>query len=348
VTSSIRKFGGAISAAPILLLLSFVLMPACENLPTGPARNWGGTKIKGMTLVDWTADGYGSSQALASVDDIALLGANTLTIVVTAYQTDQHASHIRIDAQRTPTRQSVAAVILRAQSLPSPQTICIKLHVDVDNGVWRGTIEPSDPAAWFADYSAFVVTWAVEAEAAGVQQLVIGNELAGTLRQEDRWRALIQEVRSVYTGVIIYAASWDEAPKVPFWDAVDLAGINFYAPVSQRDDPHRMDLLRGWQPWIERIRLVHKLARRDILISEIGYRSVNGAGRHPYDFATSAAVDLQEQADLYWAALEVLSDKPWIRGVYWWNWLARGNPQEELSDYTPKGKPAAMELSNAW
>lgn len=335
-------------AAPAFLFALLLVMPACESLPTGPAQRWDSTKIKGMTLADWTANGYGNAQALAAVDDVAALGANTLTVVVTAYQTDERASSVRIDAQKTPTRQSVAAVILRAQSLPSPQDICIKLHVDVDNGAWRGTIEPSNPTAWFEDYRAFVMDWAVEAEAAGVPQLVIGTELAGTLKYEDRWRGLIAQVRGGYSGTIIYAASWDEAPEVPFWDAVDLAGINLYVPVSQRDDPHRMDLLRGWQPWVERIRLVHKLADRDIVVSEIGYRSVDGAGRHPYDFSTDGDIDLQEQADLYWAALEVLSDKPWVRGVYWWNWLARGTPAQELGDYTPKGKPAQVELMNAW
>ena len=340
--------GGTPRILPVFLAALLLIAPACGELPSGPARVWESTKIKGVTLVEWSANGYGTPSSLTAVDDVAALGANTLTVVITAYQTDERASTVRVDAQLTPTPQSVAAVVLKAQSLSNPQDISFKLHIDLDNGTWRGKIDPIDPARWFASYRTFVMMWAAEAEAAGAQQFVVGTELAGTLEHEDRWRELIRDVRTVFSGVVIYAASWDEAPEVPFWDAVDLAGVNFYAPVSHRDDPHRMDILRGWQPWIERIRLVHKLANRDIVISEIGYRSVDGAGKHPYDFDSQAPLDFGEQADLYWAALEVISDRPWIRGVYWWNWLANGNPTNEQRDYTPKGKPAEAELRDAW
>ena len=95
------------------------------------------------------------------------------------------------------------------------------------------------------------------------------------MQYEAQWRALIIEVRSVYSGEIIYAASWDEAAKVPFWDAVDLVGLNFYAPVTFRAESHRFEILRGWQPWLDRMRLVHKKAGRDIILSEIGYRSID-------------------------------------------------------------------------
>jgi hypothetical protein len=38
----------------------------------------------------------------------------------------------------------------------------------------------------------------------------------------------------------------------------------------------------------------------------------------------------------------------WIEGVYWWNWLVRGEGGPSDTDYTPKGKPAAVELEGAW
>jgi hypothetical protein len=302
-----------------------------------------------VTLADWTQSGYSSNESLSAVDDIIAHGANTLAVLVTAYQTDAQSNEIRTEPGKTPSPASVAAVILKAQTTVAvDMAVSIKLHVDLDNGEWRGKIDPGDPVQWFDSYRTFVMAWALEAENAAAEQFVVGTELAGTLKHEDQWRALLRDVRTVYSGELIYAASWDEAPKVPFWDMVDVAGVNFYAPVAGRDDANRMDILRGWQPWLQRIRLLHKVAKRDILFSEIGYRSVDGAGQHPYDFNRTAPVDMQEQADLYWAALQALSEKPWVRGVYWWNWLANGSAQQEIDDYTPKGKPAAEELMNAW
>lgn len=347
MTTARFKAGSSRSGMPAFVCLLLVLF-GCSDLPTGPAQAWESTRVKGMTIADWTPDGYATPVAQSAVDDISAVGANTLTIIVTGYQAGEHSSVVRSDPQRTPTAASVATLIAKARSLPAPMNVSLKLHVDLDNGGWRGDIDPPDAAAWFASFRQFVLFWAGEAEQSGVEQFVFGTELASTLEHEDRWRALIRDIRSTFSGELVYAASWDEAGLVPFWDAVDVAGVNFYAPVSQRDDPDRLEILRGWQPWIARMRLLHKLAGRDILISEIGYRSVDGAGRQPFDFQRTAPVDLAEQADLYWAALETMGEKPWIRGVYWWNWLANGNTAEEVDDFTPRGKPAQTELERAW
>jgi hypothetical protein len=317
----------------------------CSELPTEPADT-SQTTIRGVTLADWTPDGYSTPQAASAVDRIAAVGANTIPIIVTVYQTDVNDNNPRNDGQRTPTQSSVADIVLKAKSLQL--RVSLKIHIDLYNGEWRGHIKPSDPALWFDNYTTLVVAWAVLADAMGVDEFVVGTELAGTLSQEDRWRRVVADIRRVFPGELVYAASWDEARKVPFWDALDVVGVNFYAPVSIRKDTHRFELLKGWQPWLDRIQLLHKLTGRDILLTEIGYRSIDGAGMHPYDFESNEDVDLTEQADLYWAAMQAIGDKRWIRGMYWWDWLANGSSGQELKDYTPKGKPAENELIAAW
>jgi hypothetical protein len=177
---------------------------------------------------------------------------------------------------------------------------------------------------------------------------VVGTELAGTIEYEHKWRSLIESVRSKYGGEVVYAASWDEAWMVPFWGAVDRVGVDFYAPVSERNDAGRVEILAGWQPWLDRLRVLHGQTKKTLLLTEIGYRSVDGAGMQPFNFGTAAQLDPQEQADLYWAAMQAVGDKEWIEGVYWWNWLASGRGGANNSDYTPKDKPAEAELAGAW
>jgi hypothetical protein len=304
----------------------------CTELPTEPAAA-AGMVVRGVTLADWTSSGYGRPSAMAAVDRIAAAGANRLVIVVTAYQNRTSDNIVRTDPNRTPTGSAVAVAAARAAT--QGLEVAVKLHVDLYGGEWRGNIRPSNPTAWFESYGAFA-------------QLVIGTELAGTIEHEDRWRALIAEARSRFGGEVVYAASWDEAQRVPFWDAVDRAGVDFYAPVSARPDAGRVEILAGWQPWIERLHLLHRQTGLPVLLTEIGYRSVNGAGMHPFEFGSDASVDTAEQADLYWAALEAVGQKGWIEGVYWWNWLADGSGGASNTDYTPMGKPAEEELSGAW
>ncbi len=318
---------------------------ACEKLPTGPARVRG-TPSRGIIFADWSANGYAAAVAGSELDRIAQAGARVLPVVITAYQAGPRASAVAIDPARTPSAGAVRALVAAAAA--RGLKVVFKPHVDLDDGAWRGTIAPADPGPWFASYRDFIRPWAALAESIGAPQLVFATELAGTLRHEPEWRETIRQVRAVYSGSIVYAASWDEAGRVPFWDALDRVGVDFYFPVAGRKDPGRFELLAGWQPWLERLELLHRQTGKPILITEIGYRSVDGAGMNPFAFAGGARVDLGEQADLYWAALEATGNRDWIDGVWWWNWLADGSGGAGNTDFTPKGKPAASELAAAW
>ncbi len=327
--------------APALVLAAC----GCTTLPTGLAPGLARPE-RGVTFVAWTADGYGTAAALASLDALTATGANTVTILITAYQADRNAAQVRSGDPRTPSPAAVSTIVgaARAHGL----RVVFKPQVDLDDGSWRGHIAPPDAASWFRSYRDFVLPWADLARALGVEQFVVGTELAGTLRHEGEWRRTIADIRAVFPGEALYAASWDEAANVPFWDALDLVGVDFYFPVADRADAGRLEMLAGWQPWLDRLSRLHRQTGHEILLTEIGYRSVNGAGMAPYAFGPGATLDLGEQADLYWAALQATAEQRWIRGLSWWNWPADGSGGPRNDDFTPAGKPAAGELAGAW
>ncbi|MBI1799643.1 MAG: hypothetical protein HYR73_08135 [Candidatus Eisenbacteria bacterium] len=327
------------------LLLAAMLACGCERLPTRPAVV-SANQVHGVTLVDWTAGGYASASSTNAIDALAQIHANSMAIVITAYQTDRGANEVRSDGPRTPSRAAVRQAIARAQALGLD--VALKLHIDLDDGSWRGFIAPTDPVAWFASYQRFMLPWATFAETTGVREFVIGTELASTLGEAERWRETIRMARSAFPGELLYAASWDEAARVPFWRDLDGVGIDFYFPVAKRADPGRFEVLAAWQPILDRLNVLHRQTGKNILLTEIGYRSVAGAGMQPYQGGTSGTLDLAEQGDLYWAALQATADKSWIRGMYWWNWPADGSGGPLNTDYTPRGKTASQELAAAW
>jgi len=329
----------------IALLLALVFTVACNERPVGPADG-ARMSTRGITLADWTPDGYASPSSMSGIDAIAALGANTLVLIVTAYQDDASGSDLAPDPQRTP--GSAALQVAEQRAVANGMRVVIKPHVDLESGEWRGTIGPRDAAAWFEAYAAFVVPLASFAESINAATFVVGTELAGTITHDARWRELIAEVRAVFSGSLAYAASWDEMQLVPFWDALDLTGVDFYAPVATNDEPRRLDILKAWQPWLNRLEILHGQTNKPILLTEIGYRSIDGAGARPFEFGTGAGLDPAEQADLYWAAIEAVAGKDWIDGVMWWNWLASGRGGIDNDDYTPQGKPAETELHDAW
>ncbi len=318
---------------------------ACNKLPSNtsePALK----NVRGFTLAAWRSNGYSSGTTFAQIERIAGLGANHLAVLVTAYQDNESSSDCRNDPSRTPQLETVEHCVMyaKAQGLK----VALKPQVMLDNGAWSGKINPDDPAAWFAAYRLFLRPLAKMAERAGVDQFIIGTELAGTLKHSAEWQQTIDSVRAVFSGRLLYAASWDEAALVPFWAKMDYVGVNFYAPVTNRKDAGRLEMLAGWQPWLNKLEALHQKTGKPLLLTELGYRSVDGAGMKPHEFGGHVSRDFQEQADLYWAALDATRDVSWIEGMFWWNWLASGDGGMSDSDFTPANKPAEMEIRNAW
>jgi Glycoside Hydrolase Family 113 len=340
-----RRTRNALGAVLLLLVLTILAGGCEESLPTAPGTGEG-EFIRGFTLADWTAAGYGRPIAEDQIVAVAELGSTAMGIVITAYQTDARSPRIRAFDPRTPTPAAVAEAIDRAREVGLE--LAIKLHVDLDSGEWRGTITPPDRTEWFAAYQSFVLAWTDFAAAKKVELLMVGTELASLVEEDAYWRDLIREVRSRFDGRLVYAASWGGAFALSFWDALDFVGIDFWQPVATSLSPSRQQIVAAWEPWVDQLRRLSAQNGRPILFTELGYRSVDGAGMLPYRFGTVEPVDLAEQADLYWAALQILSQNNFLRGVFWWNWLADGRGGPTDIDYTPKDKPAMEELRRSW
>lgn len=336
------------TAKSLLLLaaLSSLAITSCSKLPSESDPVPAAPEIRAITFVDWTTDGYASFSAEKSMQRLAETGANAAMIIVTAYQQTARSSGVGPLFGSTPSDAAVLAARANAgRAGLNPQ---LKLHVDVLDGAWRGTILPTDIEKWFETYSVFVLAWADFAETWGFTDFVIGTELAGICSQESHWRKLIAAVRNVYSGRLHYAASWDEADLVPFWDALDSVSIDCYFAVASRTNPSRVEILAAWQPWLNRLQQLHVRTGKNIFLTEVGYRSCDGAGMDPHLFDFNGSVDLDEQADLYWAALQAISPCEFIEGVCFWNWLAKGGGGSEDDNYTPHGKPAEEELKKFW
>jgi hypothetical protein len=81
----------------MLLLLLFGCSPfPTDRLPLTPRT------LRGITLVDWSAQGYLSPRADSAVRAIAATGASDIALLVTLYQPTVHSSEVHVDSLRTP------------------------------------------------------------------------------------------------------------------------------------------------------------------------------------------------------------------------------------------------------
>ncbi|HET7078934.1 MAG TPA: hypothetical protein VFM49_15980 [Chloroflexia bacterium] len=351
------------NAAPNAVLLSQLGTFHARTLPPGtvqaaapPAPVAAKASFqKGLNFVSWYAGGYASAAADQALAQLAATGANTLAVVVTGYQDTIGSTSIRLDSPRTPTDADLAHVIATAHRLGL--RVLLKPHVDLANdpGHWRGQIGQAFSGegqwqAWFASYRDFIGHYAALAQQNGADLLCVGTELVGTSAREADWRAVISTVRSKYQGQLTYAANWgDDVVSIRWWDAVDYIGVDAYYPLTGKTGPTVDEIARAW---VDRgyVGTLEGLAGRfgkQIILTEIGYGSVAGTNRAPYDWQAGGTLDLQEQANAYQAAFAVFWGKPWLAGMYWWSWDADPNTGGAGDKtYTPHNKPAEQVLKS--
>jgi hypothetical protein len=227
--------------------------------------------------------------------------------------------------------------------------VMVKPHIWVLGQGWLGDYHPGSEAgweAWEADYRRYILHFARMADSLDAELFCIGTEARVSVRERPAfWRGLIAEVRGVYGGRLTYAANWDNAHRVPFWDLLDLVGVDAYFPIHEGRQPGVAALLEGWAGPLRELESLHAETGKPILFTEFGYQSVDGAAGRHWELETEKSrlpVNLQAQADAFEALFRACWERPWFRGGFLWKWYLRPNAGGPMDrDYTPQGKPSS-------
>jgi len=220
------------------------------------------------------------------------------------------------------------------------------------SGKWRGEIEMKSEAdweRWFASYGKFILHYAKLAEKLNIEALCIGTELhLPAVRREADWRRLIEHIRRVYHGKILYAANWyREFEEINFWDALDYIGIQAYFPLTKNRDPTVEEIKKGWQPYLKAIEKVQKKFQKPVIFTEIGYKSTDDSAIEPWKWPremewSKIRISPQTQANCFEAFFQTFWRREWFAGAYFWKWFPH-NPQANRHyrySFTPQFKPA--------
>ena len=228
---------------------------------------------------------------------------------------------------------------------------------DESSGKWRSDIFPKDDRAWEkwkASYREFILRYAGVAEEAGADMYCVGVEFTRlALEKPEFWRSLIREVRSTYSGKLIYAANWyHEYEHISFWEDLDYIGVQAYFPISDHLEPSIEEAERGWKNHIRSLEKVAKENQRPIIFTEMGYKSTADSAIKPWLWAedpanSNAVLSNETQANCYQAFYNTVWDAPWFGGVHLWQLRSDyGNIKREVMlDFTPQGKLAAGIIS---
>lgn len=339
--SSRIRWGIVVALSSWLLTLSIICR--ADTLPAD--------FMKGVAYTSWARDEYLSPKSDTTLDkEIKPLGANWISVLVTCYQQTIDSTEISCATDKTPTDAALTHVVSYAHSIGLH--VMLKPHVDMSNDSdhWRGQIganfDDGRWAQWFDSYRAYIGHYAELGQRLNVEAFAIGTELSAASSRAGEWRETARLVRQQFKGPITYAANRNgEEFGIQWWDAVDTIGVDAYYPLKQSGTPTLDELKTAWGHIASRLTALSQRWKRQIVFTEIGYESREGAARPGRVPNNARRINLQEQALCYQAALDVLSHEPWWHGAFWWNWTT--DPQQgggSDTGYPAHGKPAETVL----
>lgn len=235
----------------------------------------------------------------------------------------------------------------------------LKPHLWMNEG-WRSEIDLPDITAWdhwFDSYEDHMLYYARLAESTGVELFCIGTELhTAVINRPERWRSLIRKIRTIYSGPLTYAANWhQEFDDVPFWDELDLIGVQAYFPLTKESSPNLESIRLGWQPHLDALEKLSVKYDRPILFTEVGYKSEATSTIRPWEWESTFSQITRQKSEetqhlAFQAIFEEIWNRDWFAGMYIWKWDTRieaDNANSDL-DFSPQFKAAAYTISKGY
>lgn len=293
--------------------------------------------FEGFNYFSYWEGHFSGSWSSDAVNRQAQIGGNSISLVPTWFTTSATSSDIFANSNSEPDSGVIKAC---QDAAAAGLAVVLKPHIDISSGAYRGSLVPADPAAWFSNYKAHILRYAEIGRAHGACALSVGCELGGISGAAYRayWLDLIQAVRAVFKGKIIYASDWGETKTVAFWDAVDVIGVDAYVPLSTAANPSVADIAAGWSvvpqypEWahdatndMSPLDFYHSLSvqyDKPVMFTELGYRNDDDAAKDPGIWSSGTPRNDEMQRRCYQAYFQVRPQiGPWFIGAQFWAWF---------------------------
>lgn len=298
------------------------------------------------------ARGYGTETSRATLQELHALGVRWVSLTPFGFMRslDESEVHLAIARPEAENDARMEAEIRAAHALGL--RVFLKPHVWIAGGAWRGELAPDDWDAWFESYRAFTLHYARMAARLDVALLSIGVELPTSGPREAQWRALIAAVREVYDGALTFAANWDRVDEVAFWPALDHVGVQLYPPLAPRLGADEATMRAALDRRLDGLEAIAARAGRSLLITEVGYKSIEGTEVHPHEWPERLgrpAVSEAAQASAYRRLFASISGRERVAGLYVWKWFTDPDTDEEgPHGFSPRDKLAEAVLRSAY
>ena len=362
-----------IAVCALLLAASVAPKRAHASVPSRPSQTLAaraalsrlqlGQAIRGITVGPienqlHAGRGYGSPASNRTMLEVRRMGGNWVSLTPFGRVADIHPTGVAMNFEVpfAENRKAVMAAVQQAHA--AGLRVLLVPHLWVENGEWRGLIDPGgddDWARWAKSYASFVTAWAKVAQQSKVDMLATGVELRRWLTTDRAplFLPIIQQVRAAYFGPLTYAANWDDVEDTVIWGDLDVIGINAFYPLASREDAPFEELLESARTVATRAEELSKRWHKPFMFTEFGYTTRKDPALRPWEWPealSNVVIDERAQAQAYRALLAAMIDKSWFAGLFVWRLYADPDDvsQEPEFGFSFRGKLAELELRDAF
>jgi hypothetical protein len=321
------------------------------------------TPVRGMTVgpiesAVHPGKGYGSAASARAMAEIFRMGATWVSITPYGRVFDLAPTGIdwSFEARFEDNRRAVLSAMRQAHA--QGLRVLLVPHLWVENGQWRGEINPGSDEAWStwaAAYRAFLLAWTEVAREGAADMLSVGVELGSWLtgRHAPSFFPILTDVRRIFSGPLTYSANWDDVDDTAIVGALDVVGINAFYPLAERSGASVPELMEGGRRVAERVRRLGATFRKPVLFTELGYTTRTDPALRPWEWPDGMKevhVDELAQAQAYLGLLAPLLDEPSFLGFFVWRVYADPDDvsQEAEWGFSPRGKLAELVVRDAY
>ena len=322
-----------------------------------------GAAIRGVTIGPIESAlhpgrGYGSLAFERGLDEAVRLGATWISLTPFGRAWDLKATGIdkTFELPFADNQRNLRRAVKQAHA--RGLRVLLVPHLWVESGEWRAEIDPGTDEGWrkFAEsYQKYVLGWARFAESTHVDMLAVGVELRSwvTTTHAPSFFPILRDVRAAYSGLLTYAANWDDVEQTVILSDVDVIGINAFYPLTEKNDASDDELRAGGNEVAKKVKALAELWQKPVMFNEFGYTARTDPALRPWewpDHMSDVHVDARAQAAAYRGLLSGMLGSRELVGAFVWRLYADPDDlsQEAEWGFSPRGRAAELCLRDAF
>lgn len=323
----------------------------------------GGLAIRGVTIGPiesalHAGRGYGSPAFERGLDEAVRLGATWISLTPFGRAWDLQATGVdkTFELPLADNQRGLRRAIHQAHA--RGLKVMLVPHLWVESGGWRGELDPATEEGWqrFAEgYRSYVLTWARFAESAHADMLAAGVELRSwlTTTHAPSFFPILRDIRGAYSGLLTYAANWDDVDQTVILSELDVIGINAFYPLTDKANASDAELVNGGLEVAKKVKELAERWQKPVMFNEFGYTARTDPALRPWEWPdrmNDVHVDGRAQAAAYRGLLAGMLQSPELVGAFVWRLYSDPDDlsQEAEWGFSPRGRQAELCVRDAY